>query len=138
LSLLTATHDCSNNWSQVLTLNIDDPSMRLKPVHVDAVQYAPGAPAMPLRQWTRITVYMNFYTGDMHVWQNGAKVCNAWFSRPSGRICQFHFGLYASGPNDNITLYEDDYSIVKLSQPLTNFGIEPAFPGLMSPCGIAP
>jgi hypothetical protein len=138
ISLMTVTHDCSNNWNSVLTLNIDDSSMRLKPVHVTSVSYASNAPAFPLRQWTRITAYVNYHTGSMHVWQNGVKVCSATFSRSSPNMCQWHFGLYASGANDNITLFEDDYSIVKLNEPMTNFSVEPRFPSLVSPCGIAP
>jgi hypothetical protein len=137
VSLITATHDCSNSWNQVVTLNIDDPSMRLKPVHVSSVTYAPGAPAFPRGQWNRITMYLNYYTGSMHVWQNGTKVCSATFSRPTPTMCQWHFGLYASGPNNDITLFEDDYSIVKLDEPLVNFSVEPQFPGTPSPCGIA-
>jgi hypothetical protein len=127
LSLMTVTHDCSNSWQQVVTLNIDDSSMRLKPVHVSSVSYAPGAPAMPLRQWVRITVYLNYAAGSMHVWQNGAKVCSAAFSRPVTTMCQWHFGLYASGPNYDVVLYEDDLSMVKLLQPLTSFAAEPTF-----------
>lgn len=138
LSLLTCTNDCSNNWNGVITLNLDDSSMRLKPVHVSSVAYAPNAPAFPRGQWNRITVYLNYYAGSMHVWQNGAKVCSATFSRPSNRMCQWHFGLYASGPNSDITLYEDDYSIVRLNQPMVNFTAEPRFPALFSPCGILP
>ncbi len=138
LSLMTCTHDCSNSWIGVVTLNIDDSSMRLKPVHVNTVTYAPNAPAFQRGQWNRITVYLNYYSGVMHVWQNGAKVCNATFTVSVPKMCQWHFGLYASGQNDNITMYEDDYSIVKLSQPMTNFSIEPRFPNVISPCGILP
>ena len=138
VSLLTCTSDCSNSWTGVVTLNIDDASMRLKPVHVSSVTYAAGAPAFQRGQWNRITAYLNFYTGSMHVWQNGAKVCSAAFSRPSTSICQWHFGLYASGPNSDITLYEEDYSIVKLNEPMVNFTAEPRFLALTSPCGIFP
>jgi hypothetical protein len=49
-------------------------------------------------------------------------------------MCQWHFGLYASGPNDDITLYEDDLSIVKLLAPLTNFTNEPWFSSSDLPC----
>lgn len=136
LSLLTCSNDCSNSWNNVITLNIDDSSMRLKPVHVSSVTYASGAPAFPRGQWNRITTYLNFYTGAMHVWQNGVKVCSATFSRSPARMCQWHFGLYASGPNSDVTLYEDDYSIVKLNEPIVNFTAEPRFPTLISPCGI--
>lgn len=138
LSLLTVTDDCSNNWNTVVTLNIDDASMRLKPVHVTSVSYATAAPAFTRAQWNRVTTYINYYTGSMHVWQNGAKVCSATFSRATPTMCQWHFGLYASGPNDNITMFEDDLSLVKLLEPMTNFTIEPRFPSLVSPCGIAP
>jgi hypothetical protein len=49
-------------------------------------------------------------------------------------MCQWHFGLYASGPNANITLYEDDYRIVRLKEPLTNFNREPRFRSMASAC----
>ncbi len=134
LSLLTVTHDCSNNWDQVVTVNLDDSSMRLKPVHVSSVQYAPNAPSFPRGQWVRVTSYINYYTGEIHVWQDGTKVVRGTFSRPNVRMCQWHWGLYASGNNDNITLYEDDISIVKLQEPLVNFNVEPRFPNLVSAC----
>jgi hypothetical protein len=112
--------------------------MRVKPVHVSSVSYAPNAPSMPLRQWVRTTVYINYYTGSMHVWQNGQKVVSAAFTRPIPTMCQWHWGLYASGPNDDIVLYEEDISIVKLQQPLTNFTVEPWFAGSTLACASAP
>lgn len=138
VSLLTCTNDCSHAWSNVITLSLEDSSMRLRPAHVSSITYAPGAPSFQRGQWNRITVYLNYYTGQMHVWQNGAKVCNASFSPAGSKMCQWHFGLYASGPNSNVTLFEDDYSIVKLLQPMTNFTVEPRFPAMVSPCGILP
>ena len=102
-------------------------SNRLKPVHVGSVQYEPGAPAFPMEEWTRVTVYLNYYDGDMHVWQNGDKVASASFSRDDPRLCQWHFGLYASGPNHDIVLYEDDIRIYKLNAPLGDLDTEPLF-----------
>lgn len=134
LSLMTATHDCSNNWSQVVTLNLDDSTRRLKPVHVSTVTYAPGAPAVPLQQWTRVTVYLNYNAGSMHVWQDGVKVVSATFTRPVTTICQWHWGLYASGNNDDIVLHEDNIRILKLQQPLTNFTAEPWALGVTNGC----
>lgn len=125
ISFLTVTSDCSNAWNNVLTLNIDDSSMKLKPVHITGGAYAPDAPAFPLQQWVRITSYINFYTGQMHVWQNGQKVCNATFTQPNTKMCQWHWGLYASAPNHDLVLHEDNISIVKLNAPLTNFTAEP-------------
>jgi hypothetical protein len=134
LSLMTITDDCSNNWSNVLTLNIDDSTRRIKPVHVSSVSYEPNAPAMPLQQWVRITVYVNYYAGVMHVWQNGIKIASATFTRPTQTMCQWHFGLYASGNNSNILLYEDNLSITRLTQPLVNTTIEPWFAASTNTC----
>jgi hypothetical protein len=49
-------------------------------------------------------------------------------------MCQWHWGLYASGPNDDVTLYEENISIVKLQSALTNFTIEPWFANGTLPC----
>lgn len=134
MSMMTATDDCSNAWHRVITLNIDDPTMRLRPQHVDGVQYAYAAPAFPRDQWNRVTVYLNLYTGVMHVWQNGTKVATAWFTRPSHQTCQYHFGLYCSGMNYDVAYFEDDMRIIKLTQPLLDFVGEPTFPRMMSGC----
>jgi hypothetical protein len=137
MSLMTVTPDCSNTWADVITLNLDDSTMRIKPVHVSSVTYAPGAPSMPEEQWVRTTVYINFNSDVLHVWQNGQKVCNATFSNASTTMCQWHFGLYASGNNDDIELYEENLSIVKLLQPLTNFTDEPWY-ATVSACNALP
>ncbi len=134
MSLMTVTHDCTNNWTGVVTLNLDDSTMRIKPVHVSSVTYAPNAPSMPENQWVRTTAYINYNTGSIHVWQNGVKVVSATFSRPETDLCQWHWGLYASGNNNDIVLYEEDLRIVKLLEPMTNFTDEPWFDGLRSPC----
>lgn len=134
MSMMTVTDDCSNAWHRVITLNLDDPTMRLRPTHVTGIQYTLGAPAFPRNQWNRVTVYVNLSAGEMHVWQNGVKIVRAWFTRPQSTACQFHFGLYCSGANWNINYYEDDLRIIKLTQPLTNFVAEPAFPGMVSNC----
>jgi hypothetical protein len=138
MSMMTVTDDCSNAWHRVITLNIDDPTMRLRPQHVSAIQYTYGAPAFPRNQWVRVTVYVNLTTGDMHVWQNGQKIVRAWFTRPSSQTCQYHFGLYCSGANSDINYYEDDLRIIRLTQPLSSYLAEPTFPGLASTCASVP
>jgi hypothetical protein len=134
MSMMTATDDCSNAWARVITLNLDDPTMRLRPTHVSGIQYTLGAPAFPRDQWNRVTVYLNLFSGQMHVWQNGVKVCHAWFTRPTTQTCQYHFGLYASGVNNDITYYEDDLRIIRLNEPLLNLVGEPTFPDIAMPC----
>ncbi|MHC5005666.1 MAG: hypothetical protein ACYTJ0_21415, partial [Planctomycetota bacterium] len=128
VSFMTVTDDCSNAWQGVITVNIDDPSNRLKPVHVDGVSYENDAPAFPLREWVRTTVYVNFYDQLMRVWQNGEPVATATFTRPGLTACQFHFGLYASGANDDVVLYEDNIAIWRLDAPLADLDAEPWSP----------
>jgi hypothetical protein len=65
----------------------------------------------------------------MYVWQNGTKISDVTFVRASTRICQWHWGAYASGDNDNVVLYEDDNSIWKLQQAWTDFAREPLCQG---------
>jgi hypothetical protein len=122
----------SCDWSEaVLTLGLEDPSNRLATAHYQngggTRTFAPGAPGLPLRQWVRITIYVNYYNETMYVWQNGTKISDVTFTRASTRICQWHWGAYASGDNDNVVLYEDDNSIWKLEQVWTDFAREPWF-----------
>ena len=91
-------------------------------------------PACRLGKWVRITIYVNYHDETMHVWQNGAKVSDVTFSRTTTRICQWHWGAYASGDNDNVVLYEDDNSIWKLEQPWTDFSREPWFGNTQPVC----
>jgi hypothetical protein len=129
-SFWTVNGSC--DWSEnVLTLGLEDPSHRLAAAHYQTGggtrTFAPGAPGVPLRQWVRITVYVNYHTETMYVWQNGTKISDVTFVRASTRICQWHWGAYASGDNDNVVLHEDDNSIWKLQQAWNDFSREPWF-----------
>jgi len=73
----------------------------------------------------RITIYVNYHDEIMHVWQDGQSISHVTFVRDSTRMCQWHWGAYASGDNTDVVLYEDDNSIWKLDQPWTDFSIEP-------------
>lgn len=134
LSPFTVTDDCSNNWNEVITLGLDEPLNVLRTVHTGPVTYFPdwsNAPAFPLDDWTRVTVYVNYYTEKIHVWQNGVRVSEASFTRTNNDICQFHWGAYATQSIGNgnalTTLYEDNLRIFKLNQPWTDFAVEPWF-----------
>ena len=50
-------------------------------------------------------------------------------------ICQWHWGAYASGDNDDVVLYEDDNVIWKLQEQLPSFDAEPYFDVSISVCG---
>jgi hypothetical protein len=130
-SFWTVNNSC--DWTDdVVTLGLENDSNILTPAHIvntgGTVDFDPGAPAFPVGAWARITIYINYHDGVMHVWQDGQSVCHGTFSRSTPVICQWHWGAYASGDNDDIVLYEDDNSIWKLNQPWADFGVEPLFP----------
>jgi hypothetical protein len=125
-SFWTANTDCA--WGeQVITVGLQDPEQRIYPAHVQNIVFDPGAPAYPMGEWVRISIYLNTHTGDLHLWQNGASVAHASFVRPSTDVCHFHWGAYASGDNSDVVLYEDDMSVWKLEEAWTDFSREPAF-----------
>ncbi len=129
LSLWTVNSAC--DWSdEVLTLGLEDASSYLASAHYwsgagGTREYTAQAAALPRRAWTRITVYVNYYTGELHVWQNGQPSSHTTFDRSARTLCQWHWGLYASGDNDAIVLYEDDNALWKLGEPWTDFEREP-------------
>jgi len=129
VSFFTVNDDCA--WKQeVLTLGLEAPSNLLAAAHYSSGKggtrtFVANAPAFPFGRWVRITVYVNYFDGVMHVWKDGQPISHVTFSRTRNSICQWHWGLYASGDNDNLVLYEDDNRIWKLGQPWTDFSIEP-------------
>jgi hypothetical protein len=82
----------------------------------------------------RTTIYLNYYDGVMHVWQDGQEVQRVNFKRNSRQICHFHWGAYASADNDDLVLYEDDISIWKLQERWTDFSVEPYFNNTIPVC----
>ena len=127
-SFWTVNHSC--DWSEeVLTLGLEDPSHRLAAAHYQAGggtrTYTPDTPGFPFYEWVRITIYVNYYDGVMHVWQNGQDQSHVTFVRSANTICQWHWGAYASADNYDVVLYEDDNYIYKLEEPWTDFSREP-------------
>lgn len=135
-SWFTANGAC-NYGETVITLGLSDATRQVRSGHIPGtggqITYAPNAPTYPLRTWARFTVYLNYYEGVMRVWMNAQKVFDATFSRPSRQICQWHWGNYASAGNSDITLYEDDMSIWKLTAPLSDTTGEPWLGNTVSP-----
>jgi hypothetical protein len=136
-SFFTVNNSC--NWSDpVITLGLEDASNRVTPAHIlntgGTVDFAPDAPGFPLGQWVRTTIYLNYHEGRMHVWQDGAELLDATFTRPQTDMCHFHWGAYASGNNDDVTLFEDDNSIWKLEEPWPDFAVEPWFGETIDVC----
>jgi hypothetical protein len=137
-SFWTVNNDCG--WGDtVITLGLEDVSNKLTPAHIlntgGTVTFAPNAPSFPIGQWVRTTIYINYYDGVMVNWQDGAKVSESTFTRSDHDVCQWHWGAYASGDNDDVVLYEDDNVIWKLDEQLTSFDAEPYFDVSISVCG---
>jgi hypothetical protein len=122
---------------RVITLGLEDATRRITPAHIwdtgGRVTWSPGAPSFPLRRWVRTTLYVNYARGEMHAWQDGVSVFHATFRRPTSDMCQWHWGAYASGDNTDIVLFEDDISLWKLEEPLTDFSREPWLEGSTTP-----
>lgn len=136
-SFWTVNSSCDYS-ERVITLGLEDATRRITPAHIwdtgGRVTWSPGAPSFPLRRWVRTTLYLNYARGELHAWQDGVSVFHATFRRPTNDMCQWHWGAYASGDNTDIVLYEDDISIWKLEQPLTDFTVEPWFEGTTTAC----
>jgi len=124
----TVNSDCG--WAdEVMTIGLEDASHKLAAAHYQAGGgtrvFLPGAPGFPFGRWVRVTVYLNYADGVMHIWQDGVEISHITFVRTKKTICQWHWGMYASADNDNIVLFEDDNSIWKLEEPWTDFKVEP-------------
>ena len=124
LTLFTAEDTC--DWStQVFTVGLEDASGDIDAAGFDTRQDVAGSPSLPRHEWVRLTIYLNYHTGVFHIWQNGEIVEHGTFSRPNNTICQWHWGIYASGDNDNIVLFEDDFEMWKLNEDWTDSTNEP-------------
>jgi hypothetical protein len=141
ISLLTVRADCSftDTSDQLLGIGIEDTSGRLAAAHYQFGEggtrtYTANAPALPRHQWVRMTTYLNYHTGEMHVWQDGQSVQHVTFSRPLQTVCSWRWGLHASANNDAIVLFEDDNAIWKLEEPWTDFTTEPYFGHAVTVC----
>ena len=138
VSFFTVNDDCG--WVEApMTLGLEDPSNILAAAHYWAGAggtrtYLPGAKAFPFGRWVRITIYVNYFDGVMHVWQDGQHISKVTFSRKLKTVCQWHWGLYASGDNDNLVLYEDDFSIWKLGQAWNDYSVEPLLGKTVAVC----
>ena len=64
--------------------------------------------------------------GILHVWQDGRSALHVTgVVRPLRTYCQWHWGLYASGDNDDLVLHEDDFTLHRLHEPWTDWAREP-------------
>lgn len=131
LSFLLLSGSC--NWSdEVFSLSIDDTSYRLALSHTDvgggSRSYAPNAPAVPSRQWVRVTAYVNYHEQVIQVWQDGEPVVRADFVRPGQTLCHIRVGAFASENNDALEVFLDEVQVWRLNEPVTDLSREPCTP----------
>jgi len=128
ISLFTVNPTCGYT-ERVITLGLDNRDGIMRAAHYwpEGTQtIAPGAPAFPMGRWVRVTVYLNFANGQMHVWQDGQSVLHVNnITRTTQTMCQWHWGLYASADNTDVVMYEDDKIVWRMEQPWTDFTREP-------------
>ena len=137
VSLFTVNPSCDYS-ARVVTVGLDQPDGLLHAAHYwpeGSERVEPGAVAMPREQWVRLTVYVDLDDGVLHVWQDGRSTLHVTgIVRSPTSYCQWHWGLYASGNNTDVVLYEDDFAMHRLHAPWTDWSREPWFGGSVTRC----
>ena len=116
-SLATLALDPSDRWSRVITVNVGAEGwLHLGHVPVTGAaqrDFQTDVP-FPMRQWVRVTTYLDARPGGVAaVWQDGALASAAGIDGvPGGLVSQAHFGLYAPPAlltgrvvNDDLTVW---------------------------------
>ena len=141
-SFATFTHDASDRWEHVVTVNLD-PAGYVDIFHVPlhgqndlALQRTDVA--FPMRSWVRLTAYVDLteQRGALAVWQGSTLIAAGRVdprvdptvqgvrdrtglppSQVTYRLEQAHFGLYAPPDVAAATVYNDDITIAELRVP---------------------
>ncbi len=91
-----------------------------------------GDNAMPLREWVRFTVYIEYAPAGnnlIYCWMNGQPCMKATNAKPGGSNLQrAHWGLYTSGNLFEGVQYNDDIQIWGLTEKWTDFTKVPPSP----------
>jgi hypothetical protein len=109
-------------------------SGQLEMAHLDWDYVGPTPQAdFPLRQWVRITWYLNPVTGGgdgtVLLWQDGVLTFRGKKPVPSSDKATFHWGMYASGGVDRAVMYNDEIRLWTLDEPWNDPNEEPIWPG---------
>lgn len=128
VSFFTVNPSCDYS-ARVITLGLDQPDGVLHAAHYwpeGSERLMPGAMPFPRERWVRLTILVDLDDGVLHVWQDGQSTVHVTgIVRPLSTYCQFHWGLYASGDNTDVELYEDDFTLHRLTSPWTDWSREP-------------
>ncbi|HAP43638.1 MAG: hypothetical protein A2087_14535 [Spirochaetes bacterium GWD1_61_31] len=127
-SFATLSPDDSDNWVRTVVVNIT-PDGYLRLVHVPdqgeqeyifqaSTENDPaGSKQYPYRQWVKIDIFIDFSAsgGYAKLWQNGVLTSHAWVNGGNGTLAQAHFGLYAAAAVPSGAVYNDQLSIMEIS-----------------------
>jgi hypothetical protein len=115
-SLATLSADASNQWTRLVTVNLD-PGGWINVFHVpDQGAHVPEIEThrpFPMRTWVQLKIRIDFAAqhGSIAVYQNGALVARAAVRGGHGTLEQAHFGLYAISSLTAGTVCNDDLKI---------------------------
>jgi hypothetical protein len=137
VSFFTVNPSCDYS-ARVVTIGLDQPDGMLHAAHYwpeGSERLEPGAVPMPREQWVRLTILVDLDDGILHVWQDGRSTLHVTsIVRAPTSYCQWHWGLYASGNNTDVVLYEDDFALHRLAAPWTDWSREPWIGGSVARC----
>ncbi len=140
-----ATFGNDTRWN-VTTMSAKGPQGKLELAHVGNInEFAQGKgwerlndAYMPLREWVRFTVYIDYVTDLMYVWMDGKPIFRANggtidYDGPSDtadtpNLLRAHWGLYGPGSLDTGVQYNDSIQLWQLPKSLTDFSQEPLSP----------
>jgi hypothetical protein len=120
-----------NNESWIVhTMSVRDAKLEMAHLSPFAGEYIGPLPRQdfPLRQWVRITMYIEYNgtTGFVQAWQDGVPMLRgAWTQTPGTALLRAHWGMYANGAVDHGVQYNDDLAIWTLDEPLSDLVTEP-------------
>ena len=136
----------NNPQWQVVTMSMVGPQGRLELAHIGEFNQFKNGNGwetingviypiyMPLRQWVRFTVYVDYQQPLMVVWMDGQPIFRAnggnlrQLQNSTLHLLRAHWGLYANPEVSNGKQYNDSIQIWGLTKPLSNFAKEPLSP----------
>ena len=111
-----ATFSNSLQWKDLFTLSISERGI----IHMWNLdwRYVEAPKTFPVRRWVRLTVYIDYASGAVVVWQDGVRIMFGNYRKGTQMaLRRAHWGLYTSPKVTSTTVYQDEVAIWKLSTP---------------------
>ena len=111
-----ATYSNDPEWNDVFTLSINQRGI-LHMHHLNWKHVQKPKP-FPVQRWVRITVYIDFGSGEVVVWQDGKRVLTGNYDKGSeDALRQAHWGMYSNNKVSSGIMFNDEVAIWTLSEP---------------------